>query len=105
MQPDDAGQPGGLWSEIADHLLSGRMNPAQMKIACYCLRHGYVIPNYMPAEEWRTLDTRLEISAEWLRKSLRDLRGLGLLLRDKPGKRPGYALNPQWTAPPPEQAP
>jgi DNA-binding HxlR family transcriptional regulator len=81
------------------------MNPAQMKLACYCLRQEYIAPRYMPFEEWERLDTRFEISPTWLRQSLRDLWSLGLLQRDRRGPRPGYAVNPNWNAPPPEETP
>jgi hypothetical protein len=78
------------------------MNPAQMKLACYLLRQGYVGERVIPYEDWRKLSARFEISDVWLRQSIRDLWSLGLLRRDRRGQRPGYSVNPNWSAPPPE---
>lgn len=103
MEPDEAQLDPRLWSAIADHWLNNRMTPAQMKVACYCLRRNHIAPQFMAFAEWIALARQFEISETWLRQSLRDLWSLGMLMKDSRKKRCGYSLNPRWQAPPPQE--
>lgn len=99
MDPDSIRPSCRLYAAVLDYWLNDGLNPTQAKVAVYCLRRGYVVPHFLPFEEWITLVERLPISETWLRQALIELRRLKLLVRDSEGQHPGYALNPDWKSP------